>query len=146
MRKTCSMPSRLRVFVYLLAALPLALVDGGLLLAGWIAIPLVAITPLVVPALVLYRLATGWLAWVEARLAGALLGADAEPLLTSPGQGFWGSAAGVASDGAFWRQQVLLLWGAVLRSTIAVAELSLVVAGVWSLVIPLTYGTSDPQI
>src|SRR6478609_2198147 len=114
------MVRRLRILLYLLAGLPLGAVDAAVLLAGWIVVPLVAITPLVVPALLAFRAATGGLAWLEARLAKALLGADVEPPLRSPGRGFWGSAAGVGMDGAFWRQQIFLLQAFVLRGAVAI--------------------------
>ena len=139
MRKTCSMQSRFRVFVYLLAALPLAVVDGRAAPRGLDRDPARRdhAARRAGP-----RRSTGSR---RAGSPGSRRGSRAPSstptrsrCLTSPGHGFWGSAAGVASDGAFWRQQVLLLPGAVLRSTLAVAELSLLVAGVWSLLIPLT--------
>ena len=116
------------------------------MLAGWIAVACLAITPLVVPALLAFRTATGGLAWLEARLANRLLGGDAEPPLRSPGRGFWGSAAGVGLDGAFWRQQVFLLQAYVLRGTLAVAELSLLAAGLGTAAVPIYYRWSSPDI
>ena len=79
---------RLRVLLYLLTGLPLGVADAAVLLAGWIVVACLAITPLVVPALLAFRAATGGLAWLEARLANALLGTDVEPPLRSPCRGF----------------------------------------------------------
>jgi signal transduction histidine kinase len=140
------MVRRLRVLLYLLAGLPLGAVDGAVLLAGWIVVPLVSITPLVVPALLAFRAATGGLAWLEARLANALLAADADPPLRSPGRGFWGSAAGVGADAAFWRQQVFLLQAFVLRGAVAIAELTLLAAAAGTAAVPLYYRWSSPDI
>jgi signal transduction histidine kinase len=144
-RDTESMVRRLRVLGYLIAGLPLGAVDAAVLLAGWVVVTVLAITPLVVPALLAFRAATGGLAWVEAQLANKLLGADVEPPLRSPGRGFWGSAAGVGADSAFYRQQVFLLQAYVLRGAVAVAELSLLAAGAGSTAIPLYYrwGSTD---
>jgi signal transduction histidine kinase len=121
-------------------------VDAAVLLAGWIVVPLVAITPLVVPALIAFRAATGGLAWLEARLAKTLLEADVEPPLRSPGRGFWGSAAGVGMDGAFWRQQVFLLQAFALRGAVAIVELALLAAAVGTAAVPLYYHRSSPDI
>ncbi len=144
--KLGALSRRLRVLLYLLAGLPLGVADAAVLLAGWIVVACLAITPLVVPALLAFRAATGGLAWLEARLANALLGADVEPPLRSPGRGFWGSAAGVGADGAFWRQQVFLLQASVLRGAVAMAELTLLAAAIGTAAVPIYYRWSSPDI
>src|SRR5205823_3323731 len=77
---------------------------------GWIAVAVVSITPLVVPALMALRAAVGGLARADASLANALLGTATRPDVTSPGPtGYWRRAGNILGDGAFWRQQSYLL-------------------------------------
>ena len=78
------MVGRLKVLVYLIAGIPLGIAGAAVLLCGWIVVALLAITPLVVPALVGFRAAAGGFAWLEAKLANALLGTDLEPPTLSP--------------------------------------------------------------
>jgi hypothetical protein len=147
MRKTARMPRRAGALLYLIAGLPLGVAGGAVLLAGWIVVTVLAITPLVMPALVGFRAAAGGIAWLEARLANALLGTELEPpALSSAGRGFWGRAGGVARDGAFWRQQVYLLQGFVLRGALAIGELTLLAAGAGAIAVPLTYRWSSPEL
>ena len=47
-----SVIGRLRTLVFLLAAVPVGAVALAVLIAGWVVVPVVAITPLVIPALV----------------------------------------------------------------------------------------------
>ncbi len=108
---------------------------------------LLAITPLVVPALVGFRAAAGGFSWVEAWLANALLGTDLEPPTLSPAaRGFWGRAEGVARDGAFWRQQAYLLQGFVLRGALAICEVTLLAAGAMALAVPVYYRWNAPEL
>src|SRR5262245_10655971 len=89
--------------LYLIAGIPLGIAGAAVLFTGWLIVGLLAITPLVVPALVGFRAALGGIAWLEARLANALLGTSLEPPTLSPaGRGFWSRAEGVARDGSFW--------------------------------------------
>ena len=140
------MSKRVGGLVFLLAALPLAALEGTLLLAGWIAIACLAITPLVVPAAVAFRVGAGWAARLEARLANTLLGTDLDPPTSSGGSGFWGRGAAVARDEAFWKQQVYLLESVVMRSAIAIGELTLIAAAGMAVAQPITYRWSDTQI
>ncbi len=141
------MVGRLKVLVYLVAGIPLGIAGAAVLLCGWIVVALLAITPLVVPALVGFRAAAGGFAWLEAKLANALLGTDLEPPTLSPATGgFWSRAEGVARDGAFWRQQAYLLQGFVLRGALAICEATILVAGAIAVAVPLTYRWSTPEL
>jgi signal transduction histidine kinase len=137
---------RARTLLYLVAGLPLGIAGGAVLLAGWVVVAVLAITPLVVPALIGFRAATGGIAWLEARLANALLGTDLDPPTLSPATGFWGRAGAVARDEAFWRQQVHLLQGFVLRGALAVGELALSAAGAQAIALPGYYRWADIRI
>ena len=89
------MKGRACTLVYLIAGVPLGAVGAAVLFAGWLVVGLLAITPLVVPALVGFRAAAGGVAWLEAWLANALLGTSLEPpTLRVPGGGFWRRAFG----------------------------------------------------
>src|SRR5580698_3648217 len=88
-----------RRLLYLVAAIPLAAVEGAVLIAGWVVVGCLSVTPLVVPALVGFRAAIGLLARVEASLAGALLGASVRPgRWQSGGRGFWDRGRAVLQD------------------------------------------------
>jgi signal transduction histidine kinase len=101
-----------RALLFLLSALVVGAVDFALLLTGWIVVPLLAITPASVPALLAYRWSVRQLAGLEAWLARELLGSR----LTLPppvrGTGFWGAGRAALADRGFWRQQVYLAYRA----------------------------------
>ena len=100
----------IRRLLFLVAAVPVGAVAFAILVAGWIAIAVVSITPLVVPVLMALRAAVGGLARADAGLANALLGTATRPDVTSPGlTGYWRRAGNILGDGAFWRQQSYLL-------------------------------------
>jgi signal transduction histidine kinase len=143
---TNSIGKRVGGLVFLLATLPLAALEGTLLLAGWILVACLAITPLVVPALVAFRAGAGWSARLEGWLANSLLGTSLDPPTSSGGSGFWGRGAAVVRDETFWKQQVYLLEGVVLRSAIAIAELTLIAVAGMAVALPLYYGSSDTQL
>ncbi|HZR94514.1 MAG TPA: sensor domain-containing protein [Gaiellaceae bacterium] len=134
-------PARhLRLFAYLLTAIPLGAIGGALLLGGSIAVAVLAVTPLVVPALVAYRAAVGGLARLEAALANALLGTRVAPRTASPRvDGYWRRAGTILRDRAFWAQQAFFLLRALLGGTLAVAEATLLGAGLGLLTEPLWY-------
>jgi signal transduction histidine kinase len=135
-----NLPRKLRTLAYLLTAIPLGVLGGALLLAGWIVVAVLAVTPLVVPALVAYRAAVGGLARIEGALANALLGTRLAPRSSSPGAGgYWRRAGNILRDGAFWTQQAFLLLRFVLGGTLAVAEASLVAGGLGYLTEPIWY-------
>src|SRR5262245_22460509 len=146
-RETGRVGRRAGTLLYLIAGLPLGVVGAAVLLAGWIVVALLAITPLVVPALIGFRAAAGGIAWLEARLANALLGTELEPPTLSPSSGgFWGRAAGVARDAAFWRQQAYLLQGFALRGALALCELTLIAAGAGAVAVPVTYRWNPTEL
>jgi signal transduction histidine kinase len=133
-----------RTLLYLLSAIPLGAAGLAVLIAGWVVVPVLAITPLVVPALVAYRAAVGGLARVEGALANALLGTATAPPGRSPGpRGFWRQAANVLGDAAFWRQQVFLLLRFAVGGTLAIAEVSLIAGGLGYVTLPIWYGWAD---
>jgi signal transduction histidine kinase len=140
------MKERARTLVYLVAGIPLGAVGAAVLFAGWLVVGLLAITPLVVPALVGFRAAAGAVAWLEARLANRLIGTTLEPpALKVPGGGFWRRAEGVVRDGAFWRQQAYLLQGCILRTALGICELTLFAAGIGAVILPVTYRWNAPE-
>jgi signal transduction histidine kinase len=140
------MRQRAATLLYLFAGAGLGIGAGVVLLCGWIAVGLLAVTPLLVPMLIAFRAAVGGLAWLEARLANALLGTDvAPPLLARPVRGYWSRGAAVAGDGAFWRQQAFLLQGLILRGGIAIAELTILAAGLGGIAEPITYRWSSTE-
>ena len=129
-----------RELVYLLAGAPLAAVSFGLLLAGWLTVGLLAITPLVMPALVGFRWATWLVAEAEAAVARGLLGLDVRVPRPAPGErGYWGRIRSSLEDAGFWAQQAYLLLRTTLGFGIAVGVASVVAASVWLVALPLTY-------
>ena len=109
------MVGRLKVLLYLVTGIPLGIAGAAVLLCGWIVVACSRSRRSSCPALVGFRAATGGLAWLEARLANALLGTDARAAdALAGGRGFWEPRRGVCTDGAFWRQQVYLLQASVL--------------------------------
>ncbi|HEU5213953.1 MAG TPA: 2TM domain-containing protein [Gaiellaceae bacterium] len=136
---------RLRTLVFLLAAVPVGALALAVFIAGWTVVPLLAITPLVVPALVGYRAAVGAVARVDAELANRLLGTSARPRLRAPGPpGYWRAGLSVLSDNAFWRQQAYLLVRQSLGLASAIAEWSLVAASLAALTLPVWYRYHEP--
>jgi signal transduction histidine kinase len=136
-----------RTLLFLLASVPLAALAFALLLAGWIAVSVLAITPLGVPALVGFRAAAGGVAWVDAELANRLLGTSARPPVRSPGpSGFWSSGLNVLRDAAFWRQQAYLLVSLPLGFGGAVVAWSLLAASLGSLTLPIWYRWNAPEL
>ncbi len=139
--------STARTLVFLAAAIPFAVVAGALLLAGWIVVPLVAITPLVVPALIGLRAAVGGLARADAELANRLLGTRVDPPGSAPpASGFWQRGATVVRDQAFWSQQLYLLQRTLLGFALAIAELTLIAASLMAIALPVTYRWNQPEL
>jgi len=128
-----------KALLFTAVGVPLAAVALAVLIAGWTSIVVLAITPLVVPLLIGYRGAVGLLARADASLARSLLGADAGPLVSSAGRGFWGRAKAVFLDPSFWRQQAYLLLRMTLGFALAVAELSLIAAALGWITLPIWY-------
>lgn len=133
-----------KTLLYLLTAIPLGAVGAATLLAGWIVVPLLAVTPLVVPALVAFRAAVGGIARLEGRTANALLGTRTAPPMGSPGpRGYWRRIPAILGDGAFWKQQVFLLQRYVVGGAFAVAEASLLAGSLAYLTQPIWYRWSE---
>jgi signal transduction histidine kinase len=132
-----------RALLYHLAAAVLGSLGLALVIAGWACTLCFAITPLVVPILIGFRLGVGALAGAEAALARGLLSMNVRPRGRTEGRGFWGSGFAVLRDPEFWRQQAHLLV-AWLLGIVALVPFSL---GVQSLAIPLYYDTGgDPDL
>src|SRR5262249_44135647 len=112
----------------------------AVLIAGTVSVVVLAITPLVIPALMGLRAAVGGVARLDAEIANGLLGTSVRPPLRSPGpRGFWRSGLNVLDDGAFWRQQAYLLIRMTLGLGVAVAEWSLLAASLGALTLPIWY-------
>ena len=135
-----------RDLLFVGAAIPVAAVVLAVVLAGWIALAVLAITPLVVPVLVGYRSAIGLLARADAGLSRSLLGVTAEPTISSGGQWFWGRAKAVLVDDSFWRQQAYLVVRMSVGFALAVAELSLIALGAWWITYPAWYRWADMNL
>jgi signal transduction histidine kinase len=140
------MKSSLRSLAYLASALVTGTLGFGLLLAGWLAVGLLAFTPLSVPALVAFRWGVGALAGLEARLA-RLLGVDVAPQKRlSGGTGYWGRGTAVLTDRTFWRQHGVILARTIPGWPLAVAAVSLVGSGVYFIFLPVYYPWVDFHI
>jgi signal transduction histidine kinase len=127
-----------------LAFVASAIVSGalgfGLLLAGWLAVALLAVTPLVVPAGIAFRYGIGSLARLEAWLARTLLDVEVSPPgLTSGGRGYWGRGGAVARDRVFWQQHGYVLARTFLGWPLAVGAIALAGNGLYLLGLPIYY-------
>jgi signal transduction histidine kinase len=134
------------VFVFLFAAVPLGAAVLGLLIGGWVATGVLLVTPLVVPAVVTFRVGTGLLAAGDAALARHLLGTDVRPRLASGGKGWWGRGKAVATDTAFWLQQTYLVIRMTVGFALAVGMASLAGASLFFLTYPAWYRWSELHI
>lgn len=109
---------------FVLLGLPSGVVAFLVLLAGWLFVPLLAVTPLLPAALVAYRTTVGWTVSIEAWLARPLLGVDVRPTTGSGGRRYWGRVNAVLGDASFWRQQAYLAQRATVGFGLAIAVLS----------------------
>jgi signal transduction histidine kinase len=136
-----------RTLVFLLLAVPVGAVALGVLIAGTVTVSVLAITPLVVPALMAFRAAVGGVAWLDAEFANELLGTSVSPRLTSPGpRGFWRRGLNVLADAAFWRQQAYLFARTTAGFAVAVGEWALLAASLGALTAPIWYRWTDAQV
>ena len=111
-----------------------------MLIAGWVLVVCLSVTPAVVPALVGFRAAVGLLARAESSLAAALLGASVRPgRWQSGGRGFWGRGRAVLQDGAFWRAQAYLGLRCTVGFVLGVAQLSLFGGAAFLVGLPIYY-------
>jgi signal transduction histidine kinase len=142
-----SMRRAATTLLFLAAAAPIGALALGVLIAGWVVVTVLAITPLVVPALVGFRLALGATARLDAGLANGLLGTNVEPSLRSPGgRGFWRAGWNVLQDPAFWRQQTYLLLRMTVGFGVALAEWTLLATSLGLLSLPIWYRWSSPEL
>jgi signal transduction histidine kinase len=132
-------PETYRALLYYVVSLGLGVVAFTLLIAGWVATLVFAITPLAVPLLIGLRAAVGQLARAEASVARDLLGTDTRPPTSTPGEGFWSRGFNVLKDGAFWRQQAHLL----LAWPIALIPLALLSVAFQMITLPVWYRWAD---
>src|SRR5436190_4749460 len=135
---------RLLTLLFLAAAVPVGALALAVLIAGWVTVTVLCITPLVIPSLVAFRLAVGATARLDAQLANSLLGTAARPPLASSGPpGFWRRGGNVLQDSAFWRQQAYLLTRLTLGFGVAVAEWTLLAASLGLIAMPIWYRWSN---
>jgi signal transduction histidine kinase len=136
-----------RPFVFLSSALLLGSVEFALLLVGWLTFGLLVITPLSVPVLIGFRVATGALAGVESSLARSLVGARTDARRhSSGGSGFWGRGMAVVVDSAFWREQGYLLLRAFVGWPLAVLVVSLLASSLYLVGLPIYYRWAHPDL
>ncbi len=133
-----------RELLYLLSGAVSSAAWFALLLAGWLAVGILAITPLIVPVFAAFRILTRWAARLEAELARRLLAA---PVRVGRGERlegtFWGILRNSAADPWFWRQQAYLAARVVGGFALAVAAVSAIGAGAQLLLAPLLYRWTD---
>jgi len=129
------------------SALVLAGIWLAILITGWTLVAVLAITPLIVPAMIGMGYATRGLAFAEAELARRMLGAEIElPRPKTAGRGFWARGWAVATDLGFWRAQAYLVMRLSIGFGIAVALISAVAVGFGLLFAPAWYWAIDKGI
>jgi len=133
-----------RELVFVLSGAPLAAAWFSLLLCGWLAVGLLAVTPLVVPALALFRWGTWLAARAEAAVARGLLGVDVRVARPADGgTGYWGRIRANLGDTAFWAEQLYLTLRTLAGFGLAVGVASLAGASLWLVALPATYRFGD---
>ena len=130
-----------RALLFQVVQLGIGVVGFTLLVAGWTITLVFAITPLVVPLLIVLRAAVGLLARAQAYVAEYLLGVRTRPPASAEGRGFWDRGFAVFRDRSFWRQQAHLL----LAWPIALVPLSLLSWGLQLLTLPVWYRWGDSE-
>lgn len=136
-----SLTHRLTLAVgFLLSALPLGTAAFALLVAGWTVTLTLAVTPLVVPALLATAAAVRGLARLEAGVARGLLGVPVTgPVAPIGATGWWRRGRVAATDAGVWRAQAYLALRVVVGWPVAVVWASLVAVGLQGVAAPLTY-------
>jgi signal transduction histidine kinase len=128
-----------RNLAFLLSALALAPVWLTLLVSAWAVTLSIAMTPLVVPAVIVGALLVRGAGSLEALLSRALLGADARvPAMPAAG-GFWRRAWAIVADRWIWRAQAYLLARITIGFALAVVLVSLLATGIGLVGAPLYY-------
>jgi signal transduction histidine kinase len=129
---------------FLLSALPLAGVWLAALVSGWSIALSVAITPLVVPAVLGLALLIRACAAVEAALGRGLLGAPIGRPPRAPAASFWRRAWNTVADPWLWKAQAYLALRLSLGFVLAVTLLSLGAAAVFLITAP-AFSWSIPE-
>jgi signal transduction histidine kinase len=124
---------------FLISPLVLAPLWFAALIAVWTVTVCVAITPLVVPALVGVALTVRGGAIAEAWLCGGLLRARPQLPAWDWGQGFWRRGWEVLSDSWLWRAQAYLVLRVTLGFAVALMLVALLAAGLFLLTLPVFY-------
>jgi signal transduction histidine kinase len=120
-------PVTYRRLFYLLTALVLGPVWFTALVTVWSLCLGLAVTPLVIPMVIVLSFMTRGFAAVEAALAGSLLDVDAHAPVTVPTRpGFWAWFRGQFAGG-FWRAQAYLLLRWIVGFPVAIAVLVVIV-------------------
>ena len=136
-----------RELVYLLAGGAFAAFWFALLLAGWLAVGILAVTPLVMPALVLFRWGTWLAAEAEATVARKLLGVDVRVPRPGPGEpGYLGRIRSTLYDATFWSQQSYLVARTLFGFGIAVGVVSALGVSLQLVLLPATYSFFDEDV
>ena len=128
-----------RELAFLLSPLALAAVWLAALILVWTVTASVAITPLVVPALIGVAATVFGAAGAEAWLSRGLLGTSVRLPRWRSGSGFWGRAWAVLADPWLWRAQAYLLLRITAGFAVAVALAALVAGGLFLATLPLFY-------
>ncbi len=133
-------PRTYKALLFLLSALPLGALGVTVLFAGTLVTGLLAITPLVVPALIAFGVLVRLLARAEGALAARLLGARARPARRAPAPaGFWQRGWAVLTDAGFWKAQAYFLLRFFAGWPSALIPLTLLAHGLGAIAAPITY-------
>ena len=132
-------PACARRLAFVVSPLALASIWLALLIVVWTVAVSLAITPLVVPALIGLGFAVHGAALVEAALARALLGSDVHPAPAPTASGFWRRGWVVLADGATWRAQAYLALRTTVGFALAVALVSLIASALYLIAAPTFY-------
>jgi signal transduction histidine kinase len=133
-----------RTLLFVLLAVPVSGLWVTLVLAGWTVAAILAITPLVVPALIALGGATRFFGTTERLLARELLGLELGSSPPTPGAtGFWGRGFAVLRDGVRWKEQAYFLVRLLLGGLVAVALLSWLYVALFLIALPITYRWLD---
>jgi signal transduction histidine kinase len=128
-----------RRLAFLASALPLAAVWFAVLMGSWTLVLSVAITPLVIPALIAIGFVLQGSAAVEAALSHNLLDARRRVWPRREGQGILAQAWAVLADGSLWRAQAYLLVRMTLGFVLAVVLLAALASAASMVLAPILH-------
>ena len=129
-----------RALLFLVSAVPLGALWSTGLLALWTLAVSVAITPLVIPALMAIAAFVRLAAGAEGAVARGLLAARAWPARGgSAAGGFWRRSLGPLKEAGFWKAQAYLLLRFLLGWPIAVVQLTLLGTALYWIAAPVYY-------